>query len=414
MKIAIVIDVYKDKGNGTSRSAQYFVEQLEKRGHEIVVLCVGKEKGQFGNEFHFENINIPIYQKICEQQHAILAKPDDKLIYEAIKNVDVVHIYMPFWLGTHTAKMARLLNKPVLGCYHISAENLTYNSGLHSVPFSEDMVYLGLKNHHYKNNLMHDIFCPSECIANRIRKYNYKQNLHIISNGYDKEFHKYDVIKPEKYKGKKIIISVGRLTKEKRQELIIKAIGKSAYKDKIVLILAGKGAQKEKYEKLAQKFGVDLEIVFLSKNELIETLNYADLFVQASDVETESISCLEAIACGVVPIISNADMCATKQFALVGESLFDKGDSKSLQTKIDYWFLNEKILKSMKNNYAESAKKYNMKKSIDSIEKVYCAMVYGDKQESCGKVINYNKDKILYNGYSNHRENLFRHFGFAK
>lgn len=413
MKIAIVIDVYNDKGNGTSRSAQYFVEQLEKRGHEIVVLCVGKEKGQFGNEYHFENINIPIYQKICEQQHAILAKPDDKLIYEAIKDVDIVHIYMPFWLGTHTAKIARMLNKPVLGCYHISAENLTYNSGLHSLPLAEDMVYLGLKNHHYKYKFMQDIFCPSECIANRIRKYNYKQNLHIISNGYDTKFQKFNVEKPEKYKGKKIVISVGRLTKEKRQELIIKAVGKSSYKEKIVLILAGKGAQKEKYEAIAKKLGVCLEIVFLSKTELIEALNYADLFIQASDVETESISCLEAIACGVVPIISNAAMCATKQFALVDESLFDKGDSKSLQTKIDYWFENEKILHAMKNNYAESAKKYNMKKSIDSIEKVYSTMVFGANQESWGKVINYNKDKILHNGYSKHRE-VHRHFGFAK
>ena len=196
------------------------------------------------------------------------------------------------------------------------------------------MVYSAFRDFHYKYS--NNIYCPSQCIAETIQGYGYPQNLHIISNGYNENFKPISVEKPEKYKNKFIIVSVGRLTKEKRQELIIKAIGKSRKRQDIVLILAGKGSLKDSYIELSKKLGVKLEIVFLSQKELIETLNYADLFVQASDVETESISCLEAIACGVVPIISDAKMCATKQFALDEKSLFEKGNVESLAQKLIY------------------------------------------------------------------------------
>ena len=364
MKIAIVIDIYNDSGNGTTMSARHFVQQLEDKGNEVVILCQGDKKGQNGNIYNFETKRIPLYQKVCEEQHAILAEPDDALINKALEGVDVVHIYLPFWLGTRTAKIAKAKGIPVLSCYHISAENITYNAGFRHIPFSEDIVYEVLKKIHFRDDIIGDIYCPSQCMADRIVDAGYTQNIHVISNGYNTKFRQMNVEKPEEFKDKVVITSVGRLTREKRQDVIIKAIGKSEYKDKIVLILAGRGAKQKSYQKLADKYGVNIKFVFLSQDELVKTLNYSDLFIQASDVETESISCLEAIACGTVPIISNARMCATKQFALDNNSLFDKGDSKDLAKHIDFWLSNPVLLKSMRNNYAESAKKYSLEKSI--------------------------------------------------
>ena len=42
--------------------------------------------------------------------------------------------------------------------------------------------------------------------------------------------------------------------------------------------------------------------------------------MHSADAEIEAISCIEAFACGNVPIIANSPNSATKQFALVKES----------------------------------------------------------------------------------------------
>ena len=46
MHIAIVIDCYYDKGNGTSITARNTVRELLKKGIEVTVLCTAIEGGE--------------------------------------------------------------------------------------------------------------------------------------------------------------------------------------------------------------------------------------------------------------------------------------------------------------------------------------------------------------------------------
>lgn len=378
MRIAIVIDIYQDKGNGTSISARQLVSELRAKGHFVRVLCTKSydQTKETQDIVEFPVKVIPGFQKMIESQHAVLAEPDDAMIRKAFADIDIVHIYMPFFLGTRCAKLASEMNIPVLGCYHISAENITFNAGMRYVPFATETAYKFLRNHHYKSDIIKDIHCPSRCIASTVFKYHYQQNLHIVSNGYNPEFRVLDEPKTiGKFLGKIVITSVGRLTEEKRQDLIIKAVAKSKYKDKIVVVLAGKGPKKDWLQKLADKHGVCLDFVFLSREELINLHNQSYLFVQASDVETESISCLESIACGTVPIISDARMCATKQFSLSKKSLFKKGSAISLRNKIDYWIKNKEKHDLIQTEYANFAKKFSLEKSVCSMIMVYRSLL---------------------------------------
>lgn len=384
MKVAIVIDIFHDKGNGTSMSARHLVENLIERGIEVKVLCTNK--GQDGETMEgvefvtFPVQQVPVYQKVIDRQHAWLASPNDDRIRQALQDVDLVHIYMPFFLGTHCARIAHELGKPVLGCYHVSAENITFNAKMKYVPGATPAAYEFLKLIHYKPEWIRDIHCPSRCIASTLMGHMYTQNLHIVSNGYDEHFTPIENVNiPDGCEDKIIVTSVGRLTEEKRQDLIIRAVAKSKYKHRIVLMLAGKGPKEEVYKALAQKLGVDMRIVFLSQSELVNLLNASYLFVQASDVETESISCLEAIACGTVPVISNARMCATKQFALTEQSKFRKGSAGSLATMMDYWIVSPKTHDDMKPKYAEFAKRFSLDKSIEYMLQLYDFILNEDK-----------------------------------
>ena len=59
--------------------------------------------------------------------------------------------------------------------------------------------------------------------------------------------------------------------------------------------------------------------------------------MHASEVEIECIACIEAISCGLIPVIADSDKSAAKQFALDEQSLFKNKNIKDLLKKIEYW-----------------------------------------------------------------------------
>lgn len=164
---------------------------------------------------------------------------------------------------------------------------------------------------------------------------------------------------------------IGRYSNEKRQDVLIRAIQKSRYADRIQLILAGKGPNERKYRRYGEKLINPPIMQFFDKEELLNLLGYTDLYVHSSDAEIEAISCMEAFACGNVPIIANSKNSATPQFALVEESLFIPGDSDDLAKKIDFWIEHPEYKKEMEKKYAESAENYRIVNSIKKIEEMF-------------------------------------------
>jgi hypothetical protein len=63
-------------------------------------------------------------------------------------------------------------------------------------------------------------------------------------------------------------------------------------------------------------------IVSLRAKELVKMINMSDLYVHTSEVEIEAISCLEALSCGIVPVINDSSKSATRTFALSEKNLF--------------------------------------------------------------------------------------------
>ena len=92
----------------------------------------------------------------------------------------------------------------------------------------------------------------------------------------------------------------------------------------IQIMLTGDGPRRKYLEKLAKKLKfTNPPIQKLYKHEnLNEALWCGDLYVHTSIVEIEAISCLEAIACGMVPVIADSKKSATKKFALDERCLY--------------------------------------------------------------------------------------------
>ncbi len=168
---------------------------------------------------------------------------------------------------------------------------------------------------------------------------------------------------------------VGRHSIEKRQDILIDAVAKSKYSDKIQLIFAGKGPKTKYYQKLAKKLPIMPIFESYIQPELVKILQYSDLYVHASEVEIEAISCLEAMACGLVPIISNSPISATKQFAIDNKSLFNNGDSDDLAKKIDYWIEHPEEKEEYSEKYVKHAEDYSLRRSIEKFEEMIAAAI---------------------------------------
>ena len=253
--------------------------------------------------------------------------------------------------------------------FHVQPENITYTIGLGKKEGVNDTIYTVFKDTFF--NEFNHIHCPSNFIANELKKHGYTAKLHVISNGIESDWKYMKSEKPDNLKDKIVITMVGRLSGEKRQDVLIDAIKQTKYADKIQLIFAGKGPKKKHYMKLGEELKNKPIFEFCQKEQLQNILSYTDLYIHTSDAEIEAISCIEAIATGLVPIIAKSDKSATSQFALDERSTFEAGNSKELAEKIEYWLDNKDEREKMEKEYAKNAENYRIEKSMEKIEEMF-------------------------------------------
>ena len=388
MKILFALDTYDTNNNGTSISAQRFANELERRGHEVRILCADPketdEKGvalpvEVTGKYIVPEFIIPLFNPLIKKHGFTFGDARSKsrpVIREAVEWADVVHSFLPFPLDIVASNYAAKIGKPNTGAFHVQPENITSSVGCGKVQWVQNMLYRLFRNtFYYKYRHIH---VPSAFMGRMLEERDYKAKIHVISNGIQDAFmeageNKIDNGRPPKlpeYQDKIVIMMVGRLAKEKRQDVIIDAVNHSKYADKIQLVFAGKGPQYEKYVKLGEKLANPPQFLYVKQDELIKLLLQCDLYVHASDMESEAISCIEAFATGLVPVIANSELSATPQFALDERSLFQPGNPKDLARAIDYWLDNPKERENMEKTYVKAAKKYSLSISVRKFEEM--------------------------------------------
>ncbi|PAF52297.1 glycosyltransferase [Helicobacter sp. 13S00477-4] len=375
MIIVLVVDSFADKSNGTSMTAFRFANALSARGHEVRVIAPHiKGKGYYAVGERY----IPLVSEISRRQRMIFGKPNVKIFQEAFKGADIVHLFLPFKLEIVALRIARLMNIPYMAAFHLQPEHITYNMRLQSLGFLNRFIFWLFKMRFYRH--IKHIHCPSALIADEITKAGYEAKKYIISNGFDEL---YTSIKEKKNNDGFIHITmVGRYSNEKRQDILIEAVKLSAYASKIKLHLKGSGPTENRLRKMAATLQNDVDFGFSQPEDLLKILHMSDIYVHAADVEGEAIACLEAIACGIVPIISDSKISATGQFALDERSLFEANNPKDLARKIDYWIENPQERENMGKIYTQSASKYSLEKSMQKAEKMYHEVIKDFNQEN--------------------------------
>ncbi|MFA6948629.1 MAG: glycosyltransferase [Eubacteriales bacterium] len=366
MKILLVTDQFFNANNGMTISSRRFASCLAAHGNEVrVVACASPAD----TPYPMKKMYIPIFNNLVTSQGMTFAKTDHELLRSAVLWADVVHFLTPFMLSHNGIMLCRQLGKPYTAAFHVQPENITSSIHMSKWNFVNGSIYAWFN--HYVYRYCPHIHCPSAFIANELVKHGYKSELHIISNGIDPDFKYIKNEKPEELRGRFLILSIGRLSIEKRQDVTIRAIAKSRYRDKITLMLAGQGPRHRQLAALAEKSCVPTDIRFYDKTSLIRLMSYCDLYVHSADAEIEAMSCMEAFACGLVPVIANSAKSATPQFALDEKSLFDAGDSDMLASRIDWWIEHEDERLKFEKKYSDSAAKYQLDSCVCKAEQMF-------------------------------------------
>jgi glycosyltransferase involved in cell wall biosynthesis len=257
---------------------------------------------------------------------------------------------------------------PVVSTFHIQAEHIAFNIGLRSQYVLSLIYKIFLQTIYNRSNL---VVCPSRFAQEELKRFGISTTTLVISNGLPSLYRPLSPEQVERYPGKFVLLSVGRLAPEKRQHLIIEAIRRSRYEPSIQLILIGDGPLRRKLQRKCALLTNPPVTGLLDPEQLLGVYNSADLYVHAAEVEVECMTVLEALGCGTPCLIADAPKSATPQFALSQEFLFQANDVESLREKIDYWIEHAYRLPPMRLRAVAEADKYRFDRSVERLEHGY-------------------------------------------
>lgn len=369
MRILFICDVLGEENNGTTIAAFNVIRFLKSKGHEVRILCCDQDKiGQEGI-FVCPTLNAGPFNGYVKKNGVSLAIADKKVVEAAFKDIDLCHVMMPLILGRYCAKYAHEHNVPLTAGFHVQAENVLAHFFLMNVTFANTTLYKNFYSELYK--YCDGIHYPTQFVRTTFEDIVGPTPGYVISNGVKDVFVKEKEEKLPEFKDKFVILTVGRYSKEKAQILLLKAVALSKYKDKIQVILAGEGPLEDKLILEGKKLPNPPIMKFFSHEEMSKIINMSDLYVHCAEIDLEAISCIEALSCGLVPVINNSPRSAVRNYALCLHNLFRHGSYKVLAQRIDYWIEHPEEKEKLSNRYLNFAKRFDFNTAMGKMEEMF-------------------------------------------
>lgn len=306
MRIAYFTNTYFPVISGVVQAVHTFRRMLSQQGHNVFIFAQDGRGYQDQEPFVFRypaltlpmHSNYPITLPISQKINWLL--PTLKL--------DVIHSHHPFLLGAIAAKKASELAVPLVFTYHTR-----YQEYSHYVPLNQKLVKAMIKRHlsDYMQKCHHLIVSSRSSKEELANVYGVADQITVVPIGLDFSLWAATEGQPVRqargWADDTVLISVGRLAKEKNWPTLLKAVApilKTRPGTRFVLI--GGGDERKSLEKLAQKLGIASQVEFtgaLPHQQVIAHLKGADLFCFASVTETQGLVTIEAMAAGL-PVVA--------------------------------------------------------------------------------------------------------------
>ncbi len=229
----------------------------------------------------------------------------------------------------------------------------------------------------YSINMSDGVTTVSQSLKDdTISNFKVSRHIEVIPNFIDLErFSKKDhdhfkkAIAPN---GEKLLVHTSNFRKVKRIDDAIKVFAEVYKKIPSKLLLVGDGPERLNIEMLCRELDLYHAVTFLGKqNQVQEILSVCDLFLMPSETESFGLAALEAMACELPVISSNAG--GIPELNVDGETGFlcNVGDVATMAEKAIYLLEDEIRLAQFKENAKKRAELFDINQIVPLYEKFY-------------------------------------------
>lgn len=319
MNIGLFTDTYYPEINGVANSVYTLKTELEKRGHNVYVFTT-TTKDIPEHEYNVFRMHSMPFVFMKDRRVGMVYQRNIATIMKKL-NLDVIHTHTEFSLRLFAMIMAKQLKVPLVHTYHTIYEDYTH--------YFAPMEMLNNKAKAFARyytrkccNSVDEVIVPTKKVQELLGTYHVFKNINIIPTGinlskFNKDnFSKEQIIAlKESYQIKpedKVILYLGRISPEKNIGELIQAMPeyKKRHND-FKFIIVGAGPDLEPLQQLAKEQNVEDVVIFAGEQQWDEIGLYyqlGDVFVSASNSETQGLTYFEAMAAGL-PVIAKEDPC---------------------------------------------------------------------------------------------------------
>lgn len=355
-------------------------------GSGVVATELGKALAEEGHYVHFITYSQPtrldffnenlFYHEVDIRTYPLFKYPPYELAL-ASKMVDVVKYEKLDLLHVHYAiphASAAYMARQILAGDGINVPIVTTLHGTDITLVGKDPSFEPVVT--FSINASQGITAVSEDLKRDTYKhFDIKREIEMIPNFIDlkrfkrqKKDHFKKAICPE---DEYLVAHTSNFREVKRVEDVIKIFDRIQQTIPAKLLLVGDGPERNNIEMLCRELGICNKIRFLGKLEVVEeVLSVADLFLMPSEKESFGLAALEAMACEVPVVSSNAG--GLPALIQEGKSGFvcEVGDIDTM-TKRSLEILNEKNLNQFKRNALARARDFDVTNILPLYEAYY-------------------------------------------
>ncbi len=311
MRIALFTNNYLPFCGGVTISVETLRRGLEGRGHEVWVMAPRFRGARDApGVLRYPSIPATTYPEFP------LAIPYAPTLTARVRalDVDVFHAHHPFLLGPAAGRLARRAGRPLVFTYHTR-----YEKYAHYVPLTRTLVEAAAVRLSTRFAARVDaVIAPSVVVRDELVRRGVRAPVAVVPTGVDlARFRPGDRGAARRAlglpDGDPVLLYVGRLDREKSVDRVLLAFERVASTvPRARLVVVGHGKEAERLRRRARTLAAAGGVQFLgmrAHDTLPICYQAADLFLFASETETQGLVLAEAAACGLPAVAVDASGC---------------------------------------------------------------------------------------------------------
>ncbi len=314
MKICDVTQFYSPVSGGVKRYLHEKIDYIDKqtaRDQHVLIVPGQKPKVDVRGRSRIYSIRSPLISRTGRYRALVNLRAVGQVFRR--ERPDLIESGDPYQLGWHAVRGGRALGVPVIGFYHSHFPEAYLRASARLLGKRAAGRVMKLSRGYVRRlyNRFAATLVASDQIAQILREWGV-HNVHVVKLGVNVETFRPDKSDREQVRnslgikqGRKLLLYVGRLAKEKNTARLFKAFATLNQRapEAFHLLVIGEGPQRKQLRELqAQHRNVSWIRYCAEPHELARYYRAADLFVHPGVQETFGLVALESQACGT-PVV---------------------------------------------------------------------------------------------------------------